>query len=90
MRIQHCSKRAVTAASVGKSYYFAESERFGYTLHCVGATEKEVEQAMIEAYVNAYKDENGFDPREEEFDDYETFLDELYIEKREYGKVYWD
>ena len=90
MRIQHCPKRAVTAASTGKSYYFAESERFGYVLHCVGATEEEVKQAMTEAYIAAYKDENGFDPQEEEFDDYETFLDELYIEKREYGKVYWD
>lgn len=84
--------------------WFSETERFGYTLQCVGRTEKEVVNSIIEEYVRAYKiRNNGIDPRAEyllklkgsdEYDEYaaedfEVFRDELYVEEREFGKVEW-
>lgn len=73
-----------------KTYYFGVAERFDYSLNCIGLSEKEVKTALINKYIEVYKDINGVDPREDGTDYYETFLNELYIEKREFGKVYWD
>lgn len=70
--------------------YFGEIERFGYTMHCIGNSEQEVKEALIKAYIESYKKVNGADPRKDGTDYYDLFLDELYIEKREIGKVYWD
>lgn len=78
-----------------KYIYFAEIERFGYTLQCIGFTEEEVRENLINEYIKAYTRINGIDPREDEETDYfgenyfKTFLDELNIEKRELGKVEW-
>lgn len=79
-----------------KYIYFAEVERFGYTLQCVGLSEEEVREAMINEYVRAYKQRNGTDPRDEDEIDprwgnhyFTTFLDELYVDKREINKVEW-
>lgn len=87
-----------------KYVYYGEIERFGYTLQCFGRTEEEVRNALIEEYVESYKKRNnGSDPRkayelmQEESDDYdlcdalyyETFLDELYIDRKELGHVEW-
>lgn len=72
--------------------YFAEIERFGYTLQVIGRTEKECKDAMINEYVRTYKDENGVDPRKgDEIDKeyFDTFMDEMNIEKREFGKIEW-
>lgn len=73
--------------------WFSEIERFGYTLQCIGNSEKEVLDAMIDEYIKTYKKRNGVDPSvEEDADDkeyYEVFLEELCIEKRELGKVEW-
>ena len=84
--------------------WFCETERFGYTLQVIGRTKEEAKEAIIKEYVRAYKKQNdGADPQQayllrqsgsEEYDfidaDYfETFLDELYIEEREFGKVEW-
>ena len=88
-----------------KYVYYGEIERFGYTLQCFGRTEEEVRNALIEEYVKSYKKRNnGADPRkayelmQKESDDYdeddalyyETFLDELYIDKQEFGHVKWN
>lgn len=79
-----------------KYIYFCETDRFGYTLQVIGRTEEEARQAMIEEYIKAYKRENGVDPRDEDEIDprwgdhyYTTFVEELYVEKREFGKVEW-
>lgn len=79
-----------------KYIYFAEVDRFGYTLQCIGLTEEEVREAMINEYIETYKARNnGCDPRDEdevdEYGDhyYTVFLDELYVAKRERGKVEW-
>ena len=79
-----------------KYIYFAEIERFGYTLQVIALTKEEAEEAMKEEYIRAFIDANGYDPREDE-DDYisgetywEVFLDELHIEKRELNKVEWN
>lgn len=89
-----------------KYVYFSEIERFGYTLRCIGRTEDEVRNAMIEEYVKNYKATNdGADPRKayeliksgvDETDEYEidasyyeTFLEELYVDKVEFGNVKW-
>lgn len=73
--------------------WFSEIERFGYTLQCIGNSEKEVLDAMINEYIKVYKKRNGVDPSVEgDADDkeyYEVFLEELCIEKRELGKVEW-
>lgn len=84
--------------------WFCEIERFGYTLQVIGRTKEEAKEAIIKEYVRAYKQQNdGADPQQayllkqsgsEEYDSidaeyFETFLDELYIEKREFGKVKW-
>lgn len=77
-----------------KYVYFSEMERFGYTLQVIALTEEEAKQAMIDEYIKAFKKDNFCDPREchrESGETYfDTFLDELYVEKREFGKVYWD
>lgn len=70
--------------------YYGRSERFGYTMHCIGTSSKEVKQALINEYIKAYKQYNGVDPRKDGTDYYKIFLRELYIECRETGKVYWD
>lgn len=82
-----------------KYIYFAEIERFGYTLQCIGLTENEVRQAMINKYIETYKNINRVDPSipdeedneyyEGDYSYYKTFLDELYVEKRELLKVEW-
>ena len=74
-----------------KYIYFCEVERFGYTLQVIGLTEEETRQAMINEYVKTYTKINGFDPREEidERTDYDVFIDELYVSKRELGVVEW-
>ena len=79
-----------------KYIYFAEVERFGYTLQCIGLSEAEVKEAMINEYVKAYKRKNGTDPRDEDEIDpnwgyhyFTLFLGELYVEKREINKVEW-
>ena len=87
-----------------KYIYFGEIYRFGYTLHCIDTSEEKVRNALIEEYVKTYKQRNcGSDPRkayelresgaddydEEDAEYYKTFLDELYIQRREFGEVYW-
>lgn len=78
-----------------KYIYFAEVERFGYTLQCVGLSEEEVRNAMIDEYIKTYIDRNGVDPRDEDEVDrygdhyFTVFLDELYVDKREINKVEW-
>ena len=87
-----------------KTVWFCEIERFGYTLQVIGRTKEVVREAMIKEYVRAYKRQNnGADPQKayllkksgsSEYDSvdadyFETFLDELYVEEREFGKVEW-
>ena len=79
-----------------KYIYFCETDRFGYTLQVIGRTEEEARQAMIEEYIKTYKRLNGVDPRDEDisyYSDYRSYLDvfleELNVEKREFGKVEW-
>ena len=75
-----------------KYIYFAEIERFGYMLQCVGLSAEEVKQAMIDEYIKTFKNCNdGIDPRDEDMkeDYYDVFLEELWIEKREINKVEW-
>ena len=79
-----------------KYIYYGEIERFGYNLQVIGLTEKEVKDAMTKKYIEAFQHENyGKHPAESCFmwgnrTYMDVFLDELYIEKRELGKVYWD
>lgn len=79
-----------------KWIYFAEIERFGYTLQCIGLSEEEVRETMIKEYIETYMSRNGVDPRDEDEVDrygnhyYSTFLEELYVEKRELNKVIWN
>ena len=93
-----------------KYVYYGASERFGYELQCIGLTEEEVRESLINEYVRVYTQRNGSNPKEayewvqenqdnEDMDDYdeysedaeyyETFIDELFIEKRELGVVEW-
>ena len=84
--------------------WFCEIERFGYTLQVIGKKKEEAREAIIKEFVRAYKKQNdGADPQQEfllkqsgsdeydpiDADYFETFLDELYIEEREFGKVEW-
>ena len=77
-----------------KYIYFCEIERFGYTLQVIGLTEKEARDAMIEEYVRVFQEENGEHPNESiKYDDrtyMDIFLDELFVDKRELGKVEWN
>lgn len=75
-----------------KYVYFGEVERFGYMLECIGLTEQETKEAMINEYVRAYKNKNGVDPREGDDEDkkyYNNFIEDLSISKRELGVVEW-
>ena len=81
-----------------KYIYFCEVERFGYTLQVIELTEEAARQAIINEYVSTYIKINGFDPRikekfpsyeDDENNDFEVFINELNIEKRELGKVEW-
>lgn len=89
---------------MNKTVWFCETERFGHTLQVIGRTKEEAREAMIKEYVRAYKRQNdGADPQQEyllkqsgsdeysaaDADYFEIFLDELYIEEREFGKVEW-
>lgn len=78
-----------------KYIYYGEIERFGYNLQAFGLTEKEVRDAITEKYIEVFKDENDGEHPTESFmyNDrtyMDVFLDELYIEKRELNKVYWN
>ena len=79
-----------------KYIYFCETDRFGYTLQVIGRTEEEAKQAMINEYLKTYRRLNGTDPSEDYWNyayDEESYLDvfleELNVEKREFGKVEW-
>ena len=76
-----------------KYIYFCEVDRFGCTLQVIGRTEEEARQAMIDEYLKIYKKENGCHPKDDMFwsdrSYWDVFLDELYVSKREFGKVEW-
>lgn len=73
--------------------YYGQLERFGYTLTAIGRTEREVRKALEKEYVETYISENGADPREEFWDDGESYykvaMDEMYIDEFTFGKVEW-
>ena len=79
-----------------KYVYFAEIDRFGYTLQVISLTKEEAEEAMKAEYIRVFTKENGYDPREDNEDCgngqtyWETFLDELHVEKRELNMVKWN
>lgn len=76
-----------------KYIYFCEMERFGYTLQVIGRTEEEAKQTMIDEYIKTYIKCNGCHPKDDvDYSDesyLDIFLDEMYVEKREFGKVEW-
>lgn len=76
-----------------KYVYYAEIERFGYTLNVIGLTEEEARDAITKEYVDAFKKENGKHPSKSiAYGDrtyMDIFNDELCVTKREFGKVAW-
>ena len=76
-----------------KYVYYAEIERFGYTLSTIALTEKEAKNAITEEYIKAFKDENGEHPNKSIAFDNRTYMDifndELFVTKRELGNVVW-
>ena len=79
-----------------KYVYFTEIERFGYIWQVISLTKEEAERAIKEKYIKIFTKENGYDPRDNDEDCgngqtyWETFLDELIIEKRELNTVKWN
>lgn len=75
--------------------YLAQLERFGYMLTAVGRTEAEARDAIISKYKEVYVRENGSDPAKDFFhpiDDrsyLQTAMDELFVQKTEFGEVMW-
>lgn len=76
-----------------KYVYYAEIERFGYTLSTIALTEKEAKDAITEEYIKAFKDENGEHPNKSIAYGNRTYMDifndELFVTKRELGSVSW-
>lgn len=74
-----------------KYIYFCEIDRFGYTLQAIGLTEREARQAIIDEYIKTYIKNNGINPRTDPDGryDYNVFINELYVDKREIGAVVW-
>ena len=76
-----------------KYVYYAEIERFGYTLSTIALTEKEAKDAITEEYIKAFKDENGEHPSKCILPSNRTYMDifndELFVTKRELGSVSW-
>ena len=77
-----------------KYVYWADIERFGYSLNVIGLSENEVKDAITKEYVDAFKKENdGEDPSESIAYGNRTYMDifndELFVTKRELGKVAW-
>ena len=72
-----------------KYIYLAEDECFGYILQCIGLSEEEVKEAMINKNEKKYKEENGIDVENEDEYLLTTFIENLYVEKREINKVKW-
>ena len=75
--------------------WIAELERFGYTLRAVCKTDTEAVNAVMSEYERAFKEENGYDPDEEDSygDDrsyWDVALDEVYVRFVEFGKVNWE
>ena len=77
-----------------RSAYLSTLYRFGYDLVCVGATKKEVVDAIMKNYDEAYQSENGCDPRKQfsygpDSSDYDTAKSELYVREMDFGCVEW-
>jgi len=79
-----------------RGVWLATLERFGYVLTAVGETEAEAKKAVMDAYLKAYIDENGADPRQEvcEYSSgdetyWEVACEEIYVRFMPYGKVEW-
>ena len=76
-----------------KYVYYAEIERFGYTLSTIALTEEEARDAITKEYVDSFKKENGKHPSKSiAYGDrtyMDIFNDELCVTKREFGKVAW-
>lgn len=77
--------------------WYAELERFGYTLQTVAGTEKEAKDALLAEYIKAFKRYNdGQDPRRykeffvEDRTCYEIAEEEIYTTFMEFGKVEWN
>lgn len=77
--------------------WYAELERFGYTLQVVAGTEKEAKDALLAEYIKAFKRYNdGEDPRKctemygEDRTYYEIAEEEIYATFMEFGKVEWN
>lgn len=73
--------------------WFGQLERFGYTLTAVGRSEKEVRKALEKEYVRVFKDENGVHPKDDFWDDGESYYDvamrEMYVDAFVPGSVEW-
>ena len=78
--------------------FLGSLDRFGYELRVLCKTEQECRDALLEAYVVAYQNDNGGeDPREEiaydrGYEDktyYEVAEDDISIQEIELDKVYW-
>ena len=84
-------------ANVKNSVWYGELDRFGYVLKTVGATEKEVRDALSKEYIRAYKDINGTDPRKDltyyyndESTYYDSAMEEMSVWEMTFGEVEWD
>jgi len=78
-----------------KYIYIASLYRFGYELTVAETSEQKAKAAVIEEYIKAFQDINGFHPDDEESDRGHgtTWLDEakedIEIYRMAVGKVDW-
>ena len=67
--------------------YYAQLDRFGYTLALVSDTEQNARRTMLDEYIKTYlKRNDGMYPSPEEL---QCASDELYIERIEYNEILW-
>ena len=75
--------------------YLGTLDRFGYELSCVGKTKKQVVDAIMKNYEEAYKRSNdGLDPRKAHSyvagsSDYAVAKNDIGVEWMEIGVVEW-
>ncbi len=80
---------------MAKGAYVGTLERFGYTMTCVGKTEKDVVASIMKCYDESYRHNNGgLDPKKAhsygEESDYDVARGDVYVRFLEYGEVEWD
>ena len=86
-------KKVTERQTLPTKVYVATLDRFGYEMRTVATTEKQARENIVKAYITAYKNTNGIDPRQSTYgkEDYKTAKEEIYVDEYNLAEneVHW-